>query len=138
MRTLIFSTLAVLLMCLGSVFCEGQCTADWNEQSFPCNGPQGCQSEVTLVIPMGGQYGVTVICGATSCCGQLFTTCPAGGNCQPTTLKRPEVQKQLVELALVSDVLVEDCAGHYVLYEPSPPENTPKRDWIFAVDHRLR
>lgn len=68
--------------------------------------------------PQEGQDGSIVRCDAVDCCGQLFTTCLPSGECEPLGLKQPEFKKELAQLVLTSEILVEDCEGHYISYAP--------------------
>ena len=117
------------LLILSAFICYAQdCTDGFQENVLSCTDGEGCNDRVATFCPNDSQYGVTFQCDAEECCGELLTSCfTNGGGCEPEILKQPEFKKELDQLALVSDLLVEDCAGHYVAYQPS---QTPSRNRI--------
>lgn len=77
-------------------------------------------------------------CDAVSCCGQLITDCTQEGDCaQSVALSNPEVRRQLAELSTNSTVLVANCSGAYVPYEP-PGASSRVHSSDLVDDHILR
>jgi len=122
-----------------SAVCSGQCTNGFQTQTFNCVYSDQCEDYVTVSIPDGGQYGVTVECGSVDCCGQQFTTCYSnGGNCEPKKLRPREVKERLSELSRTSEVLVADCSGRYGLYElPQRPVVARRTRTLEALNERI-
>ena len=91
-----------------------------------------------MAYPMSAdQYGVAIRPNPQNCCGQLFSSFTAGGNCNPEILKKPGVKRQIARLAATSDLLVADCKGHYVPYDPSA-DSVPTGQYLALAEHVLR
>ena len=128
---------ATLFICVCSTLCSGQCADHLQGIVIHCDGPYGCHNNVPIWIPQGSEDGFGYGTQAVSCCGQLITSVYQTGGCFPI-LKNAESKKQLTELAKVADVLIADCHGHYMLFEPGRFEATDKRTWSLLTDHILR
>jgi len=139
MTKILYLVLTVPLMMLLQTTSNAQnCSSSFSPQEFECDGPDGCSEDIYLTIPSGGQYGLNVVCGGFSCCGQLFTSCGGQGNCEAVKVRPPEVKARLTQLSLTSDVLVADCRGRYGPYEPSPgPVVTRRRGTLAALSDRI-
>jgi len=130
-----------IFLALCSAVCSGQCTDGFTEQTFQCQYSDTCQNSVTVQIPNESQDGVVPECFATApCCGQLFTSCTAGGNCEDIKLRGPAAKQRLQALAAESDLLVADCKGRYALYKPAPDRTNEKSRASLALlnDHLMR
>ena len=145
MTKILYPALTALLMMLLQATSSAQiCSSSFSTQEFECHGPEGCDGDVYVTIPSGGQYGLNVVCGSISCCGQLFTTCNGNGGCEPTKLRPREVKERLSELSRTSEILVADCSGRYGPYEPLslPVVARPTRSRAHTLealnDHILR
>lgn len=112
-------TIAATALLLFAPVCHAQfdCTDYFTSQQFECADGEGCNSSVDVWVPHSTQYGEHFNCSSVNCCGQLFTSCAfsGGGICDPFG-KRPEFKKEVDQLAMVSDLLVQDCQGRYVPY----------------------
>jgi hypothetical protein len=84
------------------------------------------------------QYGVAIVPNPQDCCGQLFSSFAAGGNCNPEMLKKPGVKQQIARLAATFDMLVADCKGRYVAYDPSADSVVTAQYVGLADEHKLR
>ena len=102
MRLLLCSCICGLALAFCSAGCSAQCTEGWTTESFQCNGPNGCAQGVTVAYPMSAdQYGVAIRPNPQNCCGQLFSSFTAGGNCNPEILKKPGVKRQIAHWRLL-------------------------------------
>lgn len=128
MRTAVYSIFTSLLLSfLFSCCAIAQCADSFTSQTFQCENGEGCSDEVTVYYPNGDEYGVYVQCEGVDCCGQLFTTCYGYGNCEPAALKSPDFKRELNQIASTADVLVQDCGGHYVPYQPRSAQTAQVR-----------
>ena len=133
MKKLVLAGIGMLFFLgpLGAFCCAQGCATTFNSWFFECDGPYGCIDYVYPRYPEGSSpYGVYVQCQALECCGQLFSDCYGGGGCDDVMLKKPGVKEEIAQLAATSDVLVADCSGRYVSYEPGyPPEDRHSPIW---------
>lgn len=126
-----------LWLCNG--LCAAQCAETWQQMQFHCAGPDGCEGDLEVQYPgESSQYGVAIVCGSENCCGQLFTTCYAGGGCEPESVRKPEARKRLDRIAATSEVLVADCKGRFSLYTPSSALAAYRASSMMLNDHVLR
>lgn len=138
MRLHLSSAICGLTLALCSAACSAQCFDSWTTQDFHCDGPHGCSQDITVEYPNGqGFEGTVLVENSVSCCGQLFSNFNPGATCFEV-FKRPGVMKQVSQLAATSDLLVADCKGHYVLYEPPSPVRTGALSLTLVDNHVLR
>ena len=132
------TALWIFVACLYGIPCVGDnCAGDSNYQNVPCFGPHGCQSSAYVNRPQSG-HEFLYSCEGVSCCGQLITDCTQEGDCaQSVALRNPEVRRQLTELSANSTVMVANCSGEYVPYEP-PGAGSRVRSSALVDDHILR
>jgi hypothetical protein len=140
MRIAHYSAIGALSLALCGAVSNAQCTNGFTQQTLNCAYSDECESSTTINVPNGGQDGVVVECGSASCCGQLFTTCWSGGNCEAAKrLRLPAAaQERLRTLAAQSEVLVADCKGRYALYQPEPAKERSGAGLALLNDHILR
>lgn len=138
MKVLLCFCICGLALAFCSAACSAQCSEGWTTESFHCDGP-GCSQGVTVAYPMSAdQYGVAIVPNPQDCCGQLFSSFMAGGNCNPEMLKKPGVKRQIARLAATSDMLVADCEGRYVAYDPTADSVPVGQFLALADEHVLR
>lgn len=141
LRNFVNTGYCLLLICLSGAFCSGQCATGFSSQNIHCAGPHGCEDDVLIFYPIESQYGVRVATEGVDCCGQLITTSYGYSGCQPRVFRVAGMKEQLAKFAETSEVLVADCSGRYVLYDPNRDavrRNLAKRNSALVNDHILR
>jgi hypothetical protein len=129
-------TWAGAFVCLCGTLCRADqaCGETAHQTTFDCVY-RGCSESVTVETPFGERVDFFK-CGYVSCCQQLFTTCyDLGLPC--TQIKDPAVRERVAQVAAGSRVLVADCRGRYVLYEPQADWGRT-RHTVLADEHALR
>jgi len=105
--------------CLCGIPCRGDdCTNNIVYTTYKCYYSTTCKGAVTVGRPDKGDGPFHYSCTSVDCCQQLFADCDTDGDCADAVLANPEVRKEITDIATTATVLVADCRGRYVVYDP--------------------
>jgi hypothetical protein len=123
-------------VCLSGAPCRAQnnCAESMKQTTYPCVY-RSCSSHITVNTPEG-ERALFVACEPVECCQQLFTDCYFDGNAC-SQARDPLVRERVAQVAATSRVLVADCGGRYVLYDPRPGRGRGG-DSVLVNEHILR
>lgn len=123
-------------VCLYGALCRADqaCGEYVMETTYPCIY-KSCSSHITVYWPAGERVD-HYTCGPVECCQQFFTSCYDDG-LPCSQVRDPAVRERVAQVAATSRVLVADCRGRYVLYEPQADWGRT-RHTVLVNEHVLR
>jgi len=115
---------AGILLCFCGSLCwaDGACADSMTSTHYTCIY-KTCSSSVDVDTPNSGD-AQHYSCESVECCKQLFTNCYFdGGDCTQAQMRNAATRESVIQAAGDSKVLVADCRGHYVVYDPRQLRN---------------